>query len=123
MLLYSNTTACCNSSGKVQYIKMLVHGPHQLVQLNSTISTQSSPQGNKAVISTHRASAVISSPDAHKRIYRSGSMCDSNNQQHISQIVSAKVLSETVQPTSKFGAEEASLTMEAVHFSVIPSHP
>ena len=39
-LLYSSTTACCNSNGKAQYIKMVVNGWNQLVQLNSSLNTK-----------------------------------------------------------------------------------
>ena len=95
-LLYSSTTACCNSKGKAQYIKTVVNGWHQLVQLNSTVSTQSSPQVKTAAITTHCVSAAICSPDGHNCGSRGGSVplviptisnwIRDDDQQHISQI-------------------------------------
>jgi len=81
-LLYSSITTCCNPKGKAQYIKMVVNGWHQLVQIDSTISTQSSPQAKKAAVrSTHCATAAICSTDGHNCGSWSGSTCHSNNQQ------------------------------------------
>jgi hypothetical protein len=112
-LLYSSTTTCSNSKGKAQYIKTAVNGWHQLVQLNITISTQSSPHAKKAVTSTHCESAAIRSPDGHNCGSRSGSVSlvipainnrtRGDDQQHVSQIERADVCGETVQLTSKFG--------------------
>lgn len=127
-LLYSSITTCCNSKGKAQYIKMVVNGWHQLVQLNSTISTQSSPQAKKAaVISIHCATAALMvttvaagvvplvTPTINKQTR-------GDDQQHISQNERANVRSETAQLTSEFGVGETSLKMEAGHSSVIPLH-